>query len=472
MEISLPHALPAEMGVDPNAIIQLLDYVEREHIGLHGLTILRHGSVIAEGWWSPYSADQPHMLFSLSKSFTSTAIGFAVQEGLLKLSDRLVTFFPELLPAPPCPNMEKLTLRDMLRMATGHTVEPPTNSQDREPDWRKLFLTSYIELEPGSRFLYNTASTYMLSAVIQKVTGLQTGEYLRPRLFEPLGITDWWWEVCPKGIHTGGFGLNLRTSDLAKFGQFLLQRGMWEGKQLLNPEWIDEATGFQIQNFGERDWGAGYGYQFWRCTPEGVYRGDGAFGQLCIVCPKEDMVIAVNAGVNDFLQEIGSFWTELLPGVSEGARPAQPEAQAELERRLAGLQFAPPKGMKTCAAAEQVSGAAYQLSDNESGYEKLKLTFGERAELTLTVKGEERTYPIGYGEWLTTDNGLAKEQYPRTSCAGAWDGGEYHLDIVHSSTPFIEHWSFTFDENALILTLQSELSWTGPTSTTLIARRA
>ena len=137
-----------------------------------------------------------------------------------------------------------------------------------------------MEVEPGTHFLYNTLGTYMLSAIITKVTGMPAGEYLRPRLFEPLGIEDWWWEACPKGFHTGGFGLNLRTGDIAKFGQFLLQKGMWDGKQLLNPEWIGEATSYQVKNFGEKDWGSGYGYQFWRCSAEGVFRGDGACGQL------------------------------------------------------------------------------------------------------------------------------------------------------------------------------------------------
>ena len=468
MEQAMSRALPAEMGVDPKAILSLLDLIEKEKLGLHGLTILRHGKIIAEGWWEPYGPEQVHMLFSLSKSFTSTAIGFAVQEGLLSLSDKLASFFPELLKAPPCPGMETLCLRDMLRMSTGHTAEPPLDSKDG--DWRKTFLTSYLELEPGSRFLYNTAATYMLSAVIQKVTGLQTGEYLRPRLFEPLGIRDWWWEVCPQGIHTGGFGLNLRTSDLAKFGQFLLQRGMWEGRQLLNPEWIDEASSLQAQNFGEKDWGAGYGYQFWRCTQEDVYRGDGAFGQLCVICPRQDMVIAVNAGVNDIQQELSAFWDVLLPGVAEEPLPADPQAQAELERRLAALRFAPPEGMASCETAQQISGTVYELSDNKLGIERLSLTFGDAPSLTLTVKGEEQHFPIGYGAWLTTDNGLSREKYPRTSCAGAWKGGAYLLDLIHSSTPFMEHWKLEFDENALILTITCTLTWDGPMVTRLIGR--
>lgn len=468
MEHTLPHALPAGMGVDPNALLRMLDAFEEKGAGLHGLTILRRGAVIAQGWWEPYGPEQPHMLFSLSKSFTSTAVGFAVQEGLLSLSDRLVRFFPELLESPPCPNMEKLTLRDMLRMATGHREEPPAGNAK---DPRLAFLTSYLPLEPGSHFLYNTAATYMVSAVLQKVTGLQTGEYLRPRLFEPLGIRNWWWETCPQGIHTGGFGLNLSTGDIAKFGQFLLQRGVWEGRRLLDPAWIDEATAFQIQNTGTRDWGAGYGYQFWRCTPVEAYRGDGAFGQLCVVLPRQEMVIAANAGVGDIQGELDVFWDALLPGVAEGPLPADPEAQAELDRRLASLQIAPPEGAASCEVARTVSGAAYQLSDNSLGLERLVLDFGEEAVLTLTRRGRELVLPVGYGAWRTTDIGLPREEYPRTSCAGAWRDGKYYLDLVYSSTPFTDHCTLEFDGNALALTIASPLGWEGERTVRLIGRR-
>lgn len=468
MDYTLPRALPARMGVDPRALLRMLDAFQEKRTGLHGLTILRRGAVIAEGWWEPYGPALPHMLFSLSKSFTSIAVGFAVQEGLLSLSDRLTGFFPELLEAPPCPNMEKLTLRDMLRMATGHRQEPPIGSAQ---DPRQAFLTSYVPLEPGSRFLYNTAATYMVSAVLQKASGLQTGEYLRPRLFEPLGIRDWWWETCPQGVHTGGFGLNLCTGDIAKFGQFLLQRGMWNGRQLLDPAWIDQASAFQIQNTGERDWGAGYGYQFWRCVPQDVYRGDGAFGQLCVVLPRQEMVVAVTAGTGDIQQELDVFWDTLLPGVAEGPLPADPEAQRELERRLAALRIDPPEGDASCEMAEAVSGAAYELPDNALELERLTLACGEDPVLTLGWRGQTLVLPVGFGAWRTTENGLPWEQYPRTSCAGAWRDGKYHLDLIHSSTPFTDHWTLEFDGNALVLTAVSPLSWEGGKTLRIIGRR-
>jgi len=470
----LPKALPTEMGVDPKALLSLLDQIEEQKIALHGLIIVRHGRTIAQGWWKPCSPDYTHMLFSLSKSFTSTAVGFAVQEGLLSLDDKLVKFFPEKLPLRPCEGMERLTLRDMITMSTGHEAEPALDGED----WVDNFLRSYIPLEPGSRFLYNTAATYVLSAVLQKVTGMPTGEYLRPRLFEPLGIEDWWWESCPKGIHTGGFGLNIHTRDIARFGQFLLQKGMWEGRQLLDPAWIAEATAYQVKNFGEKDWGAGYGYQFWQCVPEGVFRGDGAFGQLCVVLPEQDMVLAVNAGLGDMQQELDVFWDNLLPGVHEAPLPEDPDAQAELTRRLSSLRIAPPEGMPDCETARRISGAEYELSDNAMELSKISLTFGETSAVSLTVDGKTICLPIGFSDWAEAETGVTREElnshttrfYERAACAGAWEAGEYLLDIAYPTTPFINHLRFAFDENALCLSLRINVGFQ-KTNLRIIGRR-
>ncbi|MBW7461807.1 serine hydrolase, partial [Paenibacillus sepulcri] len=152
-------------------------------------------------------------------------------------------------------------------------------------------LAAPVEHEPGTHFVYNSGATYMLSAILQKVTGQTLLEYLQPRLIEPLGIKGAAWDVCPRGINVGGWGLNVTTEDIARFGQLYLQKGMWNGQRLLTEEWIAEATSSQISNGdgGVNDWAQGYGYQFWRCR-HGVYRGDGAFGQFCIVMPEQDAV--------------------------------------------------------------------------------------------------------------------------------------------------------------------------------------
>ena len=191
-----------------------------------------------------------------------------------------------------------------------------------------------VEREPGSLFVYNTAATYMLSAILQKLTGQTLLDYLTPRLFDPLGIVGATWETCPRGISTGGFGLNIKTEDIAKFGQLYLQQGAWNGQQLLSPEWIDEATRKHIDNDNVAvEWRQGYGYQFWRCR-HNAYRGDGAFGQFCIVLPEKDLVVAITSGTNDMQGVMDGIWEIILPAL---AGEALPESKTEHERLLARL---------------------------------------------------------------------------------------------------------------------------------------
>src|SRR5262250_809160 len=192
--------------------------------------LLRHGHVVAEGWWSPYDAQSPHVLFSLSKSFTSTAVGLAISEGKLSLDDQVLKFFPEDAPAEPSANLKAMLVRDLLRMATGNQTEAQIRA-DNTP-WTKTFLSHPVPFKPGTHFLYNSPSTYMLSAIVQKVTGMTVLDYLRPRLFEPLGFKNPTWVTSPQGISAGAYGLMARTEEIARFGQLYLQKGVWKGQQL------------------------------------------------------------------------------------------------------------------------------------------------------------------------------------------------------------------------------------------------
>ena len=230
----------------------------------------------------------------------------AVQVGLLSIEDKLLPYFADVLPegAEPSYYMTELTIRDTLRMATGHVTEP-SMQEEGKLNWVYQFLTTYVEKKPGTHYLYNTSATYMLSALIQKLTGQTVEEYLTPRLFEPLGFGEYLWEKSPEGISVGGSGFNLRTEDIAKFGVFLRNRGSYGGKQLLDPNWIDEATAKQIDfvNHMNIDSRQGYGYQFW-CNYREGFRGDGAFGQLCVVLPEHNMVFAIQTELGDMQREM------------------------------------------------------------------------------------------------------------------------------------------------------------------------
>src|ERR1043166_5030922 len=244
----LPRSTPEAQGVSSAAISELVNSLDQID-GMHSLMVLRHGQVIAEGWWAPYDAEHNHMLFSLSKSFTSTAVGLAVAEGKLSIDDEVLKFFTDDVPAEPTNNLKAMRLRDLLCMSAGHQTETRL-SETNELPWTKIFLAHPVPHKPGTHFLYNTAGTYMQSAIVQKATGMTVLDYLRPRLFEPLGIENPVWGASPQGISLGGYGLNVRTEDIAKFGQLYLQKGQWRGKQLVPAAWIEVATRSEERRVG------------------------------------------------------------------------------------------------------------------------------------------------------------------------------------------------------------------------------
>ena len=315
VQTRLPRSKPHEQNISATSIHNFIEAIRIQEIEVHSFMLVKNGHVVAETTWSPYDPDDPHVMNSLSKSFTSTAIGLAIDEGKLSLDDRVITFFPDEVTDEIAENMANLKVRHLLTMSTGHS-EAPMLATKKGDNWVKEFLISPIEHEPGTHFVYNTAATYMLSAILTKVTGMKLLDYLQPRLFEPLGMTDISTTTCPRGIHYGGSGMRVKVEDVAKFGLLYLQKGLWEGKQIIPEEWIEEATKKQISNGDDpdSDWSQGYGFQFWRCK-HGAYRGDGAFGQYCIVFPEEDAVVAITSGWMDMGDILDQVWTHLLPGI-------------------------------------------------------------------------------------------------------------------------------------------------------------
>ena len=331
----LPRSTPEAQGVSSAAIRAFVEAADQQVDTMHSFMLLRHGKVVAEGWWKPEAADKPHVLHSLSKSFNSTAVGLAVAEGKLSVDDPVLKFFPEDAPAEPSKNLKAMRVRDLLTMNTGHQTEPKFS---RESPWVKTFLAHPVEHKPGAHFLYNTAGSYTLSAIVTKVTGQTVLDYLKPRLFEPLGIANPEWGSSPEGNTFGGFGLKICTEDIAKFGQLFLQKGKWNGKQLVPAAWVEQATAKQVSNGSDptKDWDQGYGFQFWRCR-HGAYRGDGAFGQLCIVLPEQDAVVAITADTKDMQAELNIIWDKLLPAFQSAPLPENADEQAKLRVTLGNL---------------------------------------------------------------------------------------------------------------------------------------
>lgn len=321
----LPRRSPESQGVSSEQILKFLRAANERIDTMHSFMMLRHGNVIAEAWWSPEGPDKPHVMWSLSKSFTSTAVGLAVEDGRLSIDDLVVKYFPESLPKDPSPELQTMRVRDLLTMSTGHDNEPKVRDKT---DWIVEFLKHPVPKTPGSKFVYNTPATFMQSAIVQKLTGKTTLEYLKPRLFEPLGIEGPRWDTNPQGITLGGYGLFLKTEDVAKFGQLYLQKGKWDGKQLVPEAWITAATSKQVSNGTnpDSDWNQGYGFQFWRCR-HNAYRGDGKDGQFCIVMPDHDVVVVMTANNSKLQDQLNVVWDELLPAISP--QPLDPNPAAE-----------------------------------------------------------------------------------------------------------------------------------------------
>jgi len=341
---TLPRGTPEAQGVSSRAVLDFVEAVDRINT-LHSFMILRHGHVVAEGWWKPEAADKPHVLHSLSKSFNATAVGLAIAEGKLSLDDPVLKFFPADAPADASDNLKAMKVRDLLTMTCGHDVEPKSGPGGPSV---KQFLAQPVPHKPGTHFQYNTLGSYTLSAIVTKVTGQTTLEYLKPRLFAPLGIDNPRWDSSPEGNSLGGYGLYLRTEDVAKFGQLYLQKGKWNGKQLVPEQWVEQATSKQVPNEQEShakigiDWQQGYGFQFWRCT-HNAFRGDGAAGQFCVMIPDKDTVVAITAAVGDMQKELNVVWDKLLPALQDGPLPEDAASQAKLKEIVGKLEAHPKK---------------------------------------------------------------------------------------------------------------------------------
>ena len=432
---SLPRSSPEAQGIASSAIREFVAAADKQVDSMHSLMIVRHGNVVAEGWWSPYNAESPHSLYSLSKSFTSTAVGLAIADGKVSLDDEVLKFFPDDAPSEPSANLKSMRIRDLLRMSTGQQSEPPRTA--KEP-WTKTFLAHAVPFKPGTHFLYNTSATYMLSAIVQKATGSTVLDYLTPRLFEPLGIEKPTWEKSPQGVSTGGYGLSIRTEDIAKFGQLYLQKGKWNGKQIVPESWVAEATARQTSNGSnpKSDWDQGYGYQFWR-SRHGAYRGDGAFGQYCIVLPEQDAVIAITSATGNMQAILDLVWDKLLPAMKAESLSADEEGRKELNRTLAGLSLKTPEG-----SASPAEGAfkTYAFPSNDRKLESITLEKGDKDETTLVLKadGAEQRISCGKGTWKKGRSAFGPFPEQPLAASGAWTGDDtYTAKVCLYETPFM-----------------------------------
>lgn len=452
----LPRATPESQGVDPSAIERLARAFDAEGLGLHSLMVVRHGHVIGEGWWHPYSAARRHIMFSVSKSFSATAIGIARDEGLLSLDETILDFFPAYATERTRENMDGVALRHLLSMSTGHEVDTMAVMREHpQDDWVRLFLDTPITRRPGEHFLYNSGASFMLSAIITARTGQKLVDYLTPRLFEPLGIEGAPWQENARGINLGASGLRITTEELAAFGQLYLQRGMWNGQRLFSDDWGDQATRWQVQTGtagDDGDWNQGYGFQFWRSRHDS-FRADGAYGQFSLVVPSHDLVVAITAGTSHNTEIPDVVWRELLPSIEEQPRRPDPEKRESLSASLASLAVsapAPAAAESDPPLARGAHGRTIRFAANTLGISSATVLVGD-AEIGVRITRDSsppETIRAGRSEWLFGQSTLwPYEEMDVVVTAGraSWTD-ERTLEVLEQcvETPFRRIWTIRF----------------------------
>ena len=442
---------------------------------MNSFMLVRHGHVVAEGWWGPYDARTPHIFYSLSKSFTSTAVGLAIAEGKLSLDDEVLKFFPEDAPADPSANLRAMRVRDLLRMSAGHQTEAALWSDAaaaRNERLTKMFLAHPVPFKPGTHFMYNSPATYMLSAIVQKVTGMSVLDYLKPRVFDPLGFENPTWLASAQGVSMGAFGLMGRTEEIARFGQLYLQKGVWNGRQLLPAAWIAEATALQTSNGSAptSDWDQGYGYQFWRsATATGEMARS---GNTCSSCRNRMPWSRSRAAC----ATCSRSWSWSGPSCCRRCRPAHcprtSQRSVRCAAKLAALTVRMPSGRLATPLAARVSRRWYELPENDRGIRAIALDFTSPspAVLVRTAAGESRT-AIGMGSWVRSRTGftngidrfLSVPADPEVAASGAWTADSvFTLKLVAPQTPFYSTLTFRFTGDRLLLDSEHNVSF-GPT---------
>lgn len=447
----LPRGRPEKHGVNPQAVLDFLDDVAANDLELHGLMLARGGEVVVEGAWWPYRRDRLHMLHSATKSFAVSGAAIAIDEGRFGLDDKVISFFPDELPAKVSDNLAAMRVRDLLSMESGHEFEISGSAwRPIKTSWVAEFLKVPVVHKPGTTFVYSSAVSFMISAIVTKTTGQTLRDYMEPRFFAPLGIRGISWDLSPGGISPGGNGLSTHISDLLKLGMLYNQKGMWNGKRILSGEWVEAASAPQVAS-GE------YGYQWW-VGPNDAYYALGLFGQLSIVFPHHDTVLALFSAADFSARLLPHVWKHFPAALGPGPRGAGDRA---LTRRLAGARVLPPLTPATSRLAAAVSGRTYRADPNSEGIETISLHFdGDRCRFRLRDARGDHEVVVGLRDWIEgqttiTGNKLHHQYQPdrmAVVAGGTWTApAMFEMTWQFVETVFRDTVRCRFDGNSLVL---------------------
>lgn len=471
---ALARSTPEAEGLSSFAVERLYRELDARQAGIapHGLMLLLNGKVVSEGFWAPYRAADPYMLYSMSKSVVGTAVGIAADEGRLSLDENLTEIFPELALPSYLRQHKAPTVRQLLTMQSGNRFNEVGSMLDE--NWVKMFMESLPKFEPGASFEYNSMNSYMLAAILVRKTGMPLMTYLRPRLFEPLGIFEAAWELCPLGIEKGGWGLYLKLEDAAKLGQLYLQNGVWKGKRIVSEAWVRASTQKQTSTFAG-DASGGYGYQIW-VNADGSYQFNGAFGQYVMVFPEYNAVLAMFSGCADLFArgDLMRLVQATLFGGSGQALPENPAALQSLRKTESSLDIAFPKEMRDAkadaAAFEEISSLLdqkeFRVEANPSGLFPLAIQCvqgnfsagtelvrfsksGARLFITLYERNERNGFAVdASGAWTAFTAAMRGEGF-RAAARGRWaltgESAVLHVMVPFTETPHTRLYTFTYD---------------------------
>lgn len=412
---------PEHMGISPVSILHFLERLEEYRLCMHSFVLVRHGAIVSEGYWAPYTAQSQQRLYSASKSFVGMAVGLLVQDGYVRLDDPIIQYFPDKVIKQPHPYTEQMTIRNLLTMSTVHTR---TATQIvPHPDLIKAFFNVSPSHRPGTVFNYDTGATVVLSALVERCTRLPLLEYLRMKVLHKIGFSEE--ATCQKigGVSHGGSGILCTAHDLAKFGLLCLQQGNWYGFQLVNKDYMRLATSKQIDtSFSQPGHGAyGYGYQFWRTAHNG-FACFGMGGQLAICLPEENLVLATTA---DTMENPGgvdlifhAFWDTIYQDLHSESLPEDPEASARLYEKISALRVIHVEGEPDSPMALTVGGRRFLLDENPSCYRELSVGFGpDYGTLEYVTETGSHELKFGFGHNV---HQLFPEPSLECLASGAW----------------------------------------------------